>query len=100
MDERETARGAVVRWMGPLMPIYEFACGDCGARFDRLLAIDAADEPGPCPACDGVLERQFSRVAVRYNSWGFNATDGLVPERPGRNDLRAVRDKAEELSDD
>ncbi|HEX9767254.1 MAG TPA: zinc ribbon domain-containing protein [Nitriliruptorales bacterium] len=80
------------------MPVYEFACVDCGTRVDRLLPIDDADRPGPCPACDGTLERQFSRVAVRYDSWGFNATDSLVPDRPGRNELRTVRDKAEELS--
>ena len=69
-------------------------------RVDRLLPIAQADEPGACPDCDGTLERQFSRVAVRYNSWGFNATDSLVPERPGRNDLRSVRDKAEQLSEE
>ncbi|MDX1510968.1 MAG: zinc ribbon domain-containing protein [Nitriliruptorales bacterium] len=82
------------------MPIYEFRCQACDANVDRLLPIAKADEPGPCPECEGKLERQFSRVAVRYDSWGFNATDSLVPDRPGRNDLRTVRDKAEQLSED
>lgn len=82
------------------MPVYEYACTGCDARLDRLLPFDQADEPGPCPGCGGDLARQFSRVAVRYDSWGFNATDSLVPDRPGRNDLQAVRAKAEQLSDD
>jgi putative FmdB family regulatory protein len=82
------------------MPVYEYGCTTCEARLDRLLPFDKADEPGPCPDCGGALERRFSRVAVRYDSWGFNATDSLVPDRPGRNDLNAVRAKAEQLSED
>lgn len=82
------------------MPIYEYACTACDAGVDLLLPFDRADDPGPCPECSGVLERRFSRVAVRYDSWGFNATDSLVPDRPGRNDLQAVRNKAEQLSEE
>ncbi|HKP91343.1 MAG TPA: zinc ribbon domain-containing protein [Thermoleophilaceae bacterium] len=44
------------------MPIYEFACGACGARFEELTR---ADETPPCPSCgarDGV-ERQISMPA-------------------------------------
>jgi putative FmdB family regulatory protein len=82
------------------MPVYEYGCTACEARVDRLLPFAQADQPGPCPECDGVLQRRFSRVAVRYDSWGFNATDSLVPDRPGRNDLQAVRSKAEQLSED
>lgn len=83
-----------------LMPVYEYVCAVCGRRTDRILPHDRADEPGPCPDCDGELSRRFSRVAVRYDSWGFNATDGLVPDRPGgRNDFKTVRERAEKLSD-
>lgn len=81
------------------MPVYEYLCDGCGRRIDRILPHARADEPGPCPKCDGALSRRFSRVAVRYGSWGFNATDGLVPDRPGRNDFKAVRERAEKLSD-
>ncbi len=31
------------------MPIYEFECGRCGERFERLVA--AATETAVCPAC-------------------------------------------------
>lgn len=82
------------------MPVYEYLCEGCGRRIDRILPHARADEPGPCAECDGTLSRRFSRVAVRYGSWGFNATDGLVPDRPGgRNDFKAVRERAEKLSD-
>jgi putative FmdB family regulatory protein len=82
------------------VPVYEYRCGDCGELTDRILRHEQADDPGPCPACDGTLARRFSRVAVRYEGWGFRSTDALVPDRPGgRNDWRAVRERAEKLSD-
>jgi putative FmdB family regulatory protein len=82
------------------MPVYEYACRGCGQRLDRILPRERADDPGACPECGGALQRRFSRVAVRYDSWGFNATDGLVADRPGgRNDFRTVRERAEKLSD-
>ena len=82
------------------MPVYEYRCSACGDACDRILPHAEADDPGPCPGCGGELARRFSRVAVRYEGWGFRATDGLVPDRPGgRNDFRTVRERAEKLSD-
>lgn len=82
------------------MPVYEYSCKHCGRSLDRLLPHDRADDPGPCPGCgQNALRRHFSRVAVTYNGWGFAATDGLVPERPGRGDFRTVRDRAERIAD-
>lgn len=81
------------------MPVYEYVCEDCEQGLERLLPMAQADEPGPCPACDGALRRRFSRVAVKYTSWGFSSTDGLVPERPGRGDYREVAERAERISE-
>jgi putative FmdB family regulatory protein len=82
------------------MPVYEYRCEGCGGAHDRLLPHERVDDPGGCPDCGGRLARRFSRVAVRYQGWGFRATDGLVPDRPGgRNDFGAVQERAEKLSD-
>lgn len=82
------------------MPVYEYLCGTCGACTDRILPHVRANEPGQCPDCGGHdLRRRFSRVAVRLEGWGFDATDGLVPERPGRGDFREVRERAERISE-
>lgn len=82
------------------MPVYEYACADCGGRTDRILPHSRAGEPGPCPGCGGRLERRFSRVAVKLEGWGFSHNDALVPDRPGgRNDWRTVKERAEKLSD-
>lgn len=81
------------------MPVYEYACADCGQRTERLLPYARAAEPGPCPRCDGSLRRRFSRVAVRLNAWGFSKTDGFVPDRPGRGSFRDVQQRAERISE-
>ena len=52
-----------------------------------------------CPDCAGPLRRRWSRVAVRYGSWGFKATDSLVGETRGK-DYRELRERAERISDD
>lgn len=83
-----------------LMPVYEYGCLTCGQRIDRILPHESAGRPGPCSECGGILRRRFSRVAVRYQGWGFNATDKLVPDRPGgRYDFGTVRERAEKLAD-
>lgn len=81
------------------MPVYEYACTDCGQRTERLLPYARAAEAGPCPACEGTLERRFSRVAVRLNAWGFSKTDGFVPDRPGRGSFRDVQQRAERIAE-
>lgn len=39
------------------MPIYEFECGSCGARFEELAA--AGTEEMDCPACGGERARRL-----------------------------------------
>ena len=39
------------------MPIYEFECGECGARFEELVAAGA--ETAPCPECGAVRSRRL-----------------------------------------
>jgi predicted nucleic acid-binding Zn ribbon protein len=55
--------------------------------------------PGPCPACGGRLRRVYGRVGVRFSGWGFSSTDSLVPGDRPRKDFRALRDKAEEITE-
>jgi putative FmdB family regulatory protein len=49
------------------MPIYEYACHDCGRRVSLLWRTfeDAANRQAVCPRCGGThLQRLISRVAV------------------------------------
>lgn len=80
------------------MPVYEYRCTDCEQHTDRILPHDRVDDPGACPSCDGELRRLFSRVGVKLQGWGFNQTDGMVPDRPGRGDFRTVSDRADRIA--
>lgn len=79
------------------VPIYEFRCADCGGEHEVLLPLGESG-PRPCPDCDGQLRRRFSRVGVRFGTWGFASTDGLV-DRPGRRDFATLRERAEQIRD-
>ena len=80
------------------MPVYEYACQDCAAVEEHLLPI-GAPTPAGCAACGGPLRKKFSRVAVRYEGWGFSSTDRLVADTRGR-DFKALRTKAEQIADE
>jgi putative FmdB family regulatory protein len=44
------------------MPIYEYACSECGQEFEAL--VYGAERPA-CPACQGTeLEKRFSTFAA------------------------------------
>ncbi len=62
------------------MPIYEYICRACGHDEEHLQPLGAG-APGPCAACGGELRRRWSRVAVKYQDWGFTSTDKLLPAR-------------------
>lgn len=45
------------------MPIYEFECGECGERFEQLVA--AGTERAACPACGAAgAERRLSTFGL------------------------------------
>jgi putative FmdB family regulatory protein len=81
------------------MPIYEYRCDACGERVELLQALGTGPPGEGCPSCAGCLRRVFSRVAVRYGSWGFRHTDALVPDTRGK-DYRTLHERAERLSDE
>jgi len=80
------------------VPLYEYRCRECGRELEEVQAMGAGP-PGPCPRCGGELKRLYGRVGVRFSGWGFSRTDSLLPEGRRRKDFRALKDKAEELTD-
>ena len=82
------------------MPVYEYLCAACGALEEHLLPLGTAWTEA-CGSCGGVLRKKFSRVAVRYEGWGFSSTDKLISDARGpRKDFKALRSKAEQISDE
>jgi putative FmdB family regulatory protein len=80
------------------MPLYLFRCGSCSTETEQLLPLgDTADRA--CPDCGGVARHRFARIAVKYNGWGFTATDSLVGDTRGK-DFTVLRETAEKISDE
>lgn len=57
------------------MPIYEFECGECGKRFDRLQKLSDPD-PTDCPACAlPAVRRRVTAPSFRLAGSGWYETD-------------------------
>ncbi|HVU61328.1 MAG TPA: FmdB family zinc ribbon protein [Mycobacteriales bacterium] len=87
----------VVPHNGVVMPLYLFRCTACDAEHEALLGLGETGDRA-CPECGGTAKHRFARIAVKYEGWGFTATDSLVSDTKGK-DFKAIRSKAEEISD-
>ena len=58
------------------MPIYAFACNNCGHLFDKLQKLSDAD-PSACPSCgaEGRVHRQLTAPQFRLSGGGWYETD-------------------------
>jgi putative FmdB family regulatory protein len=68
------------------MPIYEYACQDCGREFEKLVRLDTVLE---CPQCHSTqLEKRLSVFATASARDALPATSGPCgtcghPDGPG-----------------
>lgn len=61
------------------MPIYAFACTDCGHQFDRLQKLSDPD-PEVCPDCGAsAIRRQVTAASFRLAGTGWYETDFKKP---------------------
>jgi putative FmdB family regulatory protein len=79
------------------MPVYVFRCAGCGHQMELLLRLGETG-PRPCEDCGAEARQRLARVAIRYNGWGFTATDKLVADTRGKS-YTELRDKADQISD-
>ncbi len=56
------------------MPTYQYACTECGHRFDTVQAF-TDNALTTCPDCSGRLRKVFSSVGVVFKGSGFYRTD-------------------------
>jgi putative FmdB family regulatory protein len=80
------------------VPLYLFRCTSCAVETELLLPLGETAER-PCAECGAPAKHRFARVAVKYNGWGFGATDKLVSDTRGK-DFKALRETAEQISDE
>ena len=56
------------------MPIYVYACTNCGERTEARQSFD--DPPlEVCPHCNGKLRKMYSPVGIVFKGSGFYSTD-------------------------
>jgi putative FmdB family regulatory protein len=57
------------------MPIYEFACQDCGHEFEKIQSFSDSTTPA-CPNCLGRhVQRRMSAPAIHFKGSGWYITD-------------------------
>lgn len=57
------------------MPIYEFACQDCGHEFEIIQSFSDNSTPA-CPNCQGRhVQRRLSAPAIHFKGSGWYITD-------------------------
>ena len=67
--------GVGLRGVRGRMPIYEFACQDCGHEFEKIQSFSDSSTPA-CPNCQGVhVQRRLSAPAIHFKGSGWYITD-------------------------
>lgn len=56
------------------MPLYEYECGACGSRFERIQKFSDALLT-TCPSCGGEVQKLFSSPAIQFKGTGWYITD-------------------------
>ncbi len=56
------------------MPLYEYACGECGDRSEALQRMDDAPLT-TCSKCGGPLKKLLSAPAFQFKGTGWYVTD-------------------------
>lgn len=73
------------------MPTYQYACTECGHRFEAVQSFsDAALTQ--CPVCQGRLRKQYGSVGVVFKGSGFYRTDSRRAAENGSSSTPAKKD--------
>ncbi len=50
------------------MPLYDYVCPDCEARFERERPMAEASQPAPCPVCGVDGQRVFTMPKLLFKA--------------------------------
>ena len=56
------------------MPLYEYQCQECAARFERIERASALKD-GRCPKCGGTAQRLIGAPALQFKGSGWYVND-------------------------
>jgi putative FmdB family regulatory protein len=66
------------------MPLYEYECGACGHRFEKIQKFSDTLE-SVCPRCGGVVRKLMSSPAIQFKGSGFYITDYVKKDQGGES---------------
>ncbi|MGS0688516.1 FmdB family zinc ribbon protein [Nakamurella sp. GG22] len=75
------------------MPTYQYACTECGHRFEAVQSF-TDDSLTTCPVCSGQLRKVYGSVGVVFKGSGFYRTDSREGAKKGA--AKVSGDKAAE----
>lgn len=65
------------------MPMYDFACRECGQAFEKQLKMSESGEPQICPSCgSGDTRRRMSSAFAMGGSSSSRVVAGPLPSSP------------------
>ena len=76
------------------MPIYEYACVNCGKASEFIL-MASEEAPKVCPACGGPLQKLVSSPAIQFKGSGWYVTDYArhpASDTPGKKEAEGSKD--------
>ena len=78
------------------MPLYEYECGSCGHRFERIQKFSDPPEK-TCPKCGGELHKLVGAPAMKFKGSGWYVTDygKSTKDTKGTKDSKEGKDSTE-----
>jgi putative FmdB family regulatory protein len=70
------------------VPTYQYACKDCGHRFDAVQSFSDASLT-ECPVCSGTLRKLFGSVGVIFKGSGFYRNDSRSDSKSASSTIPA-----------
>lgn len=80
------------------MPIYEYQCGACGLRFERIQKFSDPAQ-SECPNCGQPVERLVSAPAIQFKGSGWYITDYARKNSPSPSRETSGKEEKKESID-
>jgi putative FmdB family regulatory protein len=74
------------------MPVYEYACVECGHHFEQYRKVTDRP-PRRCPECRGRVRKVFRPVGIIFKGSGFHVNDYRKPEKKEAAGSASSKDK-------
>lgn len=65
------------------MPLYDFACAQCGEKFEKQLPFSGSQQDVTCPRGHRAVQRIYAPPQVVFKGSGWYITDHRKASAPG-----------------